>query len=225
MVPMSDSLLSITPEIHKYLLSVSLREHPVLTALRTQTQTMPAGVMQISPEQGQFMQLLVKLLGAKKTLEVGVFTGYSALSVALALPEDGKIIACDVNEEWTSIAQTFWEKAGVSHKIHLKLAPALETMQRLIEQGEAASFDFIFLDADKANYPQYYELAIQLIRVGGLIAVDNVLWGGDVANPTNHDKQTEAIRSLNQKVFNDDRVDISLVPIRDGLTLARKKDV
>jgi len=178
--------------------------------------------MQICPEQGQFMQLLVGLMGAKKAIEVGVFTGYSTLSIASALPEDGKIIACDINVEWTKIAKQFWEMAGFSHKIDLKLAPAIETLDLLLKNNEAGTFDFVFIDADKANYPIYYEQALSLIRVGGLILIDNVLWSGKVADPTIEDDNTKTIRAFNQKLHNDPRITLSMLPLGDGLTLAMK---
>lgn len=220
---MSTKTLNLTPGLYEYLLSTSLREQPVLQALREETYRSTDFNMQISPEQGQFMALLMELLGARKTLDIGTFTGYSALAVALALPMDGKVIACDVNAEWTAIAKQFWQKAGMADKIELRLAPALETLQGLLDQGEASTFDFAFIDADKANYAEYYEKALQLLRRGGLIAIDNVLWGGDVANPTVNDASTRAIRALNKKLLLDERVTISLLPIGDGLTLARKR--
>jgi predicted O-methyltransferase YrrM len=180
--------------------------------------------MQISPEQGQLMGLLVQLIGAKKCLEIGVFTGYSALAVALNLPDDGRIVACDVSDEFTSIAREFWQSAGVSDKIDLQIAPALETLDRLLANGEASSFDFAFIDADKNNYAAYYDRCYQLVRQGGLILVDNVLWYGRVADPMmDGDKRTQAIKQLNQQIYHDDRVQISLIPIGDGLTIARKK--
>jgi caffeoyl-CoA O-methyltransferase len=179
--------------------------------------------MQISPEQGQFMRLLIQLIGAKKTLEVGVFTGYSSLSVALALPADGKIIACDVSEEFTAIARRYWQEARVAEKIDLRLAPALETLDELLATGQAKTFDFAFIDADKENYDAYYERSLQLIRPGGLIAIDNVLWSGRIADPHIQDESTQAIRALNQKLRNDERVTLSLIPIGDGLTLALKR--
>jgi caffeoyl-CoA O-methyltransferase len=179
--------------------------------------------MQISPEQGQFMGLLVELMGAKKTLDIGVFTGYSALSVAMALPENGRVIACDMNVEWTKIAKRFWEMAGQSHKIDLRLAPALETLQGLIDNNESGTFDFAFIDADKVNYLEYYEKSLVLLRKGGLIAIDNVLWDGDVANPAVNDENTCMIRKVNEVVLNDERVTISMLPIGDGLTLALKR--
>lgn len=220
---MSTETLNFTPHLYEYLLKVSLREPKILTELRAETAKLSTGRMQIAPEQGQFMALLIEILGAKKTLEVGTYTGYSALAVALALPENGKVIACDVNTEWTAIAQQFWQRAGVAQKIDLRIAPGLETIQTLITTGEAETFDFVFIDADKANYANYYELGLQLVRRGGLIAIDNVLWGGDVADASINNASTIAIRALNEKVFSDNRVSMSLLPIGDGLTLARKR--
>src|SRR3990167_5986748 len=173
---MSDITLNLTPQVYEYLQKVSLREPEVLQKLRVQTHKMSMSQMQISPEQGQFMRLLVELMNAKKTLDIGTFTGYSALSVAFGLPENGKVIACDINGEWTGIAKRFWEMSGVGHKIELHLAPAVETLQKLIDDGEANTFDFAFIDADKMNYSHYYELSLMLVRPNGLIAVDNVLW-------------------------------------------------
>lgn len=220
---MSDITLNLTPALYEYYQRVSLREPEVLRQLREQTHKMSMGQMQISPEQGQFMGLLIELMQAKKTLDIGVFTGYSALSVALALPEDGRVIACDINVEWTKLAKRFWEMAGMTHKIDLRLAPALQTLQSLIDAGEAGTFDFAFIDADKANYLNYYEAALTLLRSGGLILIDNVLWYGDVADPTNHEKNTVIIREVNEKLHQDERVTLSMLTIGDGLTLARKR--
>jgi predicted O-methyltransferase YrrM len=220
---MSNNTLNLTPEVYDYLQKNSLREVVPLVELRKQTQSMNTGGMQISPEQGQFMQLLVKLIGAKKTLEIGVFTGYSTLSVALALPADGKIVACDINKEWTQIAARFWEMAGVKAKIDLRLAPAQETLAQLIEAGESDTFDFAFIDADKLNYLNYYEFALKLTRPGGLIMIDNVLWDGDVAKAEVNDAATKTLRELNQKIYHDERVMISMLPVGDGVTLALKK--
>ncbi|MBF2027327.1 MAG: class I SAM-dependent methyltransferase [Oscillatoriales cyanobacterium C42_A2020_001] len=219
---MSNKTLGLSDRLYNYLLSVSLREPDVLRELRQETATHPMSQMQIAPEQGQFMALLVQLMGAKKTLEVGVFTGYSSLAVALALPPDGKVIACDVSEEYTAIARRYWEAAGVAHKIDLRIAPALETLDSLIAAGQINTFDFAFIDADKSNYENYYERSLQLIRPGGLISIDNVLWSGDVADPAVTDNRTEKIRALNQKLHQDKRITLSLVPIADGLTLAVK---
>lgn len=220
---MSNKTLGLDTQLYQYLLSVSLRECDILRHLRQETASHPYATMQIAPEQGQFMALLVELIGARKTLEIGVFTGYSSLCVAFALPEDGKIIACDVSEEFTSVARRYWQAAKVEQKIDLRIAPALETLDELLAQGEAESFDFAFIDADKENYQNYYERSLQLIRPGGLIAIDNVLWGGKVADNTIQDKNTQAIREFNQKLQQDQRVSLSVVPIADGLTLARKR--
>ncbi|OUL28627.1 class I SAM-dependent methyltransferase [Nostoc sp. 106C] len=220
---MSKRTIGLDEQLYSYLLSVSLREPEILQKLRQETAKHPRGTMQISPEQGQFMRLLIQLIGAKKTLEVGVFTGYSSLSVALALPADGKIIACDVSEEFTAIARRYWQEARVAEKIDLRLAPALETLDELLATGQAKTFDFAFIDADKENYDAYYERSLQLIRPGGLIAIDNVLWSGRIADPHIQDESTQAIRALNQKLRNDERVTLSLIPIGDGLTLALKR--
>lgn len=222
---MSNKTLGLSDRLYNYLLSVSvsLREPDILQKLRQETANHPMSQMQIAPEQGQFMALLVQLMGAKKTLEIGVFTGYSSLAVALALPPDGKIIACDVSEEYTAIARHYWEEAGVAHKIDLRIAPALETLDNLIAAGQTNTFDFAFIDADKSNYDHYYERSLQLIRSGGLIAIDNVLWSGAVADPTATDNRTEKIRAFNQKLHQDERITLSLVPIADGLTLAIKR--
>lgn len=220
---MSKQTLELNDALYHYLLENSLREPEILARLRSETAKHPMNMMQISPEQGQFMALLVRLLGARKTLEVGVFTGYSSLVVALALPPDGKLVACDVSEEYTTIARRFWQEAGVADKIDLQIGPAVETLDRLLEQGEAGTFDFAFIDADKSNYDAYYERALHLLRAGGVIAIDNVLWSGDVADPTVQDARTNAIRQLNQKIHQDNRVLISLLPIGDGLTLAMKQ--
>lgn len=209
--------------LYDYLLSVSLHETDVMRRLREETSHLPMGGMQIAADQGSFMALLVQLIGAKKTLEVGVFTGYSSLVVASALPEDGKVYACDVSEEWTSIGRRYWAEAGVSHKIVLNLAPGVETLDRFIAEGQAGTFDFAFIDADKNNYGLYYERALILLRQGGLIAVDNTLWHGRVIDETAQDDDTVAIRALNAKVHADERVTSSLVPIGDGVMLARKR--
>jgi predicted O-methyltransferase YrrM len=219
---MSKQTIGLEQNLYDYLLSVSLREPITLTQLRQETSQLPMYRMQISPEQGQFMALLVKLMGAKKTLEIGVFTGYSSLVVALALPADGKIVACDVSEEYTSIARRYWQQAGVADKIDLHIAPALETLDSLLAAGEAGTFDFAFIDADKGNYENYYERSLELIRPGGLIAIDNVLWSSKVANPEIQDNQTNKIRAFNRKLHQDSRITLSLVPIADGLTLAIK---
>ncbi len=219
---MSTKTFTLSDRLYDYLLSVSSREPDVLAQLRAETARHPMAGMQISPEQGQFMALLVQLIRATKTLEIGVFTGYSTLSVALALPADGKVVACDLSQEWTAIARRYWHQAGVDDKINLRLAPALETLDQLLSEGQTNSFDFAFIDADKTNYDHYYEQALQLVRPGGLIAIDNVLWSGQVADPQVQDKSTTALRALNQKLHHDKRIALSLVPIGDGLTLALK---
>jgi predicted O-methyltransferase YrrM len=219
---MSDTTIAMDDQLATYLRSVAVREPPVLQDLRIHNADYPQGHMQICPEQGQFMGLLVQLLEAKKILEVGVFTGYSSLAMALALPTDGKIIACDVSVESTDIARHYWQAAGVTAKIDLRIAPALETLANLLSEGAANSFDLAFIDADKANYPQYYELCLQLVRPGGVVLIDNVLWYGRVADPMVIDNRTTILRELNQKIHQDDRVNIAILPIGDGLTIARK---
>jgi predicted O-methyltransferase YrrM len=219
---MSNKTICITEELYEYMLSVSLREPAVLRELRRETAMDEHANMQISPEQGQFMALLVRLLGARKTLDIGVYTGYSSLCIGLALPRNGRVIACDLNREWTDIAKRYWRKAGVADKIELHLAPAQQTLEDLLAEKTAAVFDFAFIDADKKNYDMYYEYCLELIRPGGLIAIDNVLWDGAVADESVDDVDTVAIRALNNKIHADPRVEISLVPIADGLTLARK---
>lgn len=220
---MSSRTLNMTEALHGYLTGAVSREPAILRELRQETAGMPAAGMQISPEQGQFMQLLIKLLGARKTLEIGVFTGYSSLATALALPPDGRIVACDVSEDWTAMARRYWAKAGVEGRIDLRIGPATETLDALIADGQAGTFDFAFIDADKASYDAYYERALTLLRPGGLIGVDNALWSGAVADPTQTDPDTSALRALNAKMRDDQRVDFSLVPIGDGLALARKR--
>lgn len=219
---MSTGYLPLNDQLFSYLLNNSLRESALQKQLRLETASIPEGGMQISPEQGQFMQFLIKLLGARKTLEVGVFTGYSSLCTALALPDDGQIIACDVSEKWTSIARRYWAEAGVAHKIDLRLAPATTTLDALLADGQAETFDFAFIDADKENYLHYYERALQLVRKGGLIAIDNTLWYGKVADESVQDVDTIAIRELNKALHHDDRIFLSLTQIGDGVTLALK---
>ncbi|NJM70265.1 MAG: methyltransferase domain-containing protein [Scytonema sp. RU_4_4] len=219
---MAHKTLGLEKNLYDYLQSVSLREPEVLAQLREETAQHPMSRMQIAPEQGQFMALLVQLMEAKKTLDIGVFTGYSSLVVALALPPEGKVVACDVSEEDTAIARRYWQQAGVADKIELHIAPALETLDRFIAAGEAGTFDFAFIDADKNNYDNYYERTLQLLRPGGLIAIDNVFQSGRVADPQEQDKITNSVRTLNQKLHHDPRITISMVPIADGLTLALK---
>jgi predicted O-methyltransferase YrrM len=220
---MSNIHTPVSEQLWDYIRRVSLRELDVLRRIREATASHPQVSCQIAAEQGQFMALLIRLTSARRTLEIGVFTGYSSTAVALALPDDGRIVACDVNAEWTAIARRFWREAGVEHKIDLRLAPALETLDRLLAEGQAGSFDFAFIDADKENYDGYYERALQLVRPGGLIAVDNVLWHGRVIDPEVKDTDTLAIRALNEKLHGDERVWLSLVPIGDGVTLACKR--
>lgn len=220
---MANSTLGLENQLYHYLLSISLREPDILQQLREETANHPMGMMQIAPEQGQFMEMLVQLMGATKTLEIGVFTGYSSLCVALALPSNGQIVACDVSEEYTEIARRYWEAAGVANKISLHLGPAIHTLDKLITEGQVGTFDFAFIDADKENYEAYFERSLQLVRNGGLIVIDNVLWSGRVADPKVQDESTLAIRTFNDKLRNDPRVTLSVVPIADGLTLALKR--
>jgi len=215
--------VTMTENLYRYLVDHSLRDHPVLRELREETARLPNAVMQIGPDQGQFMALLTKLVGARRCLEVGVFTGYSSLSVALALPQDGTIVALDVSEEWTAVAQRYWKKAGVDHKIDLRLAPALNTLDTLISLQESGRFDMAFIDADKGNYLGYYERCLQLVRRGGLILIDNTLWSGDVADPSKNEPDTVALRALNDALHHDERIDLALLPVGDGVTLARKR--
>jgi predicted O-methyltransferase YrrM len=215
--------LTIGDDLWEYMRCVTLREPALLHRLREETARYPNSSFQISAEQGQFMGLLMHLIGARRTIEIGVYTGYSALSVALALPDAGRIIACDINEDWTSVARRYWREAGVEGKIDLRLGPALATLDGLIASGQANQFDFVFIDADKTNYANYYERALVLLRPGGLIGVDNVLWYGRVIDASFDDPDTRAIRVFNEQLRNDDRVWLSMLPVRDGLTLACKK--
>jgi predicted O-methyltransferase YrrM len=212
-------------ELYSYLLAVSLREPTLLRRLREETASLESANMQVGPEQGQFMSLLVELMEARNALEIGTFTGYSALAIALALPEDGRLVACDVNEEWAAIARRYWEEAGVAHKIDLRLAPAEDTLDALLAEGLRGTFDFTFIDADKASYNLYYERALELTRSGGLLVLDNTLWEGKVVDRTATDADTVAIRAINTKLAHDQRVTLSLLPLGDGVTLARKREV
>ena len=213
---------SIDDRLFDYVLAHSLREHPAQIALREATRTHARAGMQISSDQGQFMALLVRLLGAQRAIEIGTFTGYSALTVTLALPEHGHLLACDISDEYTRVGRPFWKQAGVEHKIQLVLAPALETLDARLAAGEAGTYDFAFIDADKANYDAYYERCLQLLRPGGLIALDNMLWGGSVARPAT-DADTAALQALNAKLHRDERIDHALLTVGDGLALARKR--
>jgi predicted O-methyltransferase YrrM len=214
--------LELDDRLYDYLVQFGTRESDLLKDLRTETAKLPGAGMQIGPEQGAFMGLLVELIGARRALEIGTFTGYSSLCIAGALPADGKLICCDVSEEYTRVARDYWRRAGLESKIELRLGPALATLDALVE-ADVEAFDFVFIDADKTNYGNYYDRAMQLVRPGGLIAIDNVLWGGDVADPKENDADTSAIRAVNEKVRNDERVTLALTPIGDGLTLARKR--
>ncbi len=219
---MPDLELSFTPQLAEYIRKVSLKEPNVLKRLREETASLPDAQMQISPEQGQFFRFLIHATGAKRCLEIGVFTGYSSTCVALALPADGQVTACDVSAEWTAIARRYWHEAGVEHKVHLRLAPALETLDSLIAAGHSGSYDFAFIDADKPSYFDYWERALTLVRQGGVIAVDNVLWSGRVADDTVSDEGTQLMRDFNRMVAADSRVDATLLAMRDGITLAYK---
>ena len=217
---MSASILPYTPELREYLWNRGMREHPVLKKLRDETSKLPNSVMQICPEQGALMSNLIKLISAKKAIEVGTYTGYSALAVALTLPKDGKLLACDISEEWTSIGKRAWKKAGVLNKIELAIGPAAETLDKKISDGEKDTYDFAFIDADKKNYKKYYEQCLKLVRSGGLIILDNVLWFGSVIDGTRQDEDTRAIRDINILISEDKRVTPSMIPVGDGLTLA-----
>lgn len=219
---MSNKSYGLSDVEHRYLLETTVREHPLLAELREETLAMPMARMQIAPEQAQFMQMLINLLGARRCIEVGVFTGYSALASAMALPDEGELLACDISADYTAVARRYWERAGVAHKVDLRLAPAAETLDALIGAGERGRFDFAFIDADKENYARYYEQCLTLLRTGGMVALDNALWNGQVADAGSDDEETRAIRAVNTLVGDDDRVECCLVPIGDGLLLARK---
>jgi caffeoyl-CoA O-methyltransferase len=218
---MSNGSIGLDEALNDYLVRTGVREHPVLAELRRSTAEMPNANMQIAPEEGALLAMLVRLLPARRILEVGTFTGYSSTAMALAQPPDGRVVCCDVSVEFTDVARRAWAAAGVADRISLRLGPALETLDALLAAGEAGSFDLAFIDADKPNYDAYYERALQLVRPGGLVAIDNVLWSGRVADPSDHDESTEVIRALNAKIAADERVDVAMVPIADGLTLAR----
>jgi len=220
---MTVRLLEITPKLYDYMLSVSSRETTLMARLREETATMPGAGMQIPPIQGQFLAFLVSLIGARRGIEIGTFTGYSALWVAMALPADGKLICCDVNEKTTAVARRHWREAGIDNKIELRLAPALDTLHSLLASGGAGTFDYVFIDADKENYDAYYERSLALVRQGGLIVFDNMLWGGAVADGRKRDPDTLALKALNAKLHSDKRIDLSLLYIGDGVTLARKR--
>ncbi len=218
---MSNRSIGLSDPLYDYVLRYGLREPDVLRSLREETAAHPESQMQIAPEQGQFMALLVRMLGARDLLEIGVFTGYSSTAMALAMPSDGRLLALDQSEEYTSVARRYWREAGVAERIELRIGPAAESLARLIEEG--ARFDFVFIDADKEGYDGYYEAALDLLRPGGVMALDNMFRGGRVADPEVNDPGTVAIRAMNKKIRDDERVDFSLVPIADGVTLVRKR--
>lgn len=223
MTIMADKSYLLDGRIHHYVVAHSLREPEILRRLREETASHPQAIMQIPPEQGELLGLLVRAIGARKVLEIGVFTGYSSLCVALALPTGGRLIACDLSEEFTKTARRYWKEAGVDDKIELRIAPAIETLGKLVDEGHEGSFDFAFIDADKTNYQHYYEYALRLVRSGGLIALDNMLQQGRVVDPEAKDDSTLAIRELNDKIARDQRVQASLLPIADGLMLALRR--
>lgn len=220
---MSKKSIGLSDELHEYLLSVSLREPEVMRRLREETAQHPKSQMQIAPEQAQFFQLLIKLIGARRTLEIGVFTGYSALAVAEVLPSTGTLVACDISEEYTEVAKRYWEEAGVADRIDLRIAPAAETLESLLDDGQAGTFDFSFIDADKVQYDTYYEKSLKLLRPGGVIALDNVFQNGGVTDPSADDESVQAIQRLNEKIHKDERVELSMLPLADGVTLAMKR--
>ncbi len=213
----------IDHQVLQYITQHSLRESTLMAELRAETALLAEARMQITAEQGQFFSLLIQATSAKNCLEIGTFTGYSALSVALALPADGRLICCDVSEEWTAVGKRYWQRAAVAHKIELRIAPALETLDSLLANGEAGKFDFVFIDADKSNYDAYYERCLKLVRGGGLIVFDNMLWSGAVVDESDQSKDTCALRAINDKLHHDERVSLSLLPVADGLTLALKR--
>ena len=220
---MANKTLNLSENLYAYLKRVSLRADPILEALRAETSNLPGAMMQIAPKQGQFMHLLARIAGVRKALEIGLYTGYSALCVARALPDDGQLVACDINAQWTAVARRYWERANVAHKIDLRLKPALETLEDLRSAGANGTFDFSFIDADKDNYRLYYEHALELARPGGLILIDNVLWSGKVADVDVSDANTSAIRQLNLKLYDDERVDFVTLPLGDGLAIVIKR--
>lgn len=220
---MANQTIGISDELAAYVIKFGTREPDVLSRLRDETAALPQHRMQIAPEQGAFLALLVELIGARRCIEVGTFTGYSSTAVALALPVDGQIVCCDVSEEWTAVARKSWESAGVTGKIDLRIAPAAETLDQLLADGGEGAFDFAFIDADKAGYDGYYERLLRLVRPGGLIALDNTLWSGKVLDPDADDSDTQALHTLNAKLADDERVTLCLLPIADGVTLARRR--
>jgi predicted O-methyltransferase YrrM len=220
---MANKTIGIPDELAAYVVEVGVREPDVLARLREETAAIPQHGMQIAPEEGALLAMLVRLTGARRCIEIGTFTGYSSLAVALALPDDGSMICCDVSEEWTSLARKYWAEAGVTSKIDLRVAPAVETLDRLIADGDEASFDFAFVDADKTGYDGYYERLLRLVRPGGLITFDNTLWGGAVLDEEAEDDDTRAIQALNAKLAGDERISVCLLPVADGVTLALRR--
>lgn len=220
---MSDKTFLADRRLHEYVLDHLPPEPGIRRRLREETELLPNAIMQITPDQGEFLRVLIAATGAKKVLEVGVFTGYSSLCMALQLPEDGVLIGCDISDEYTAVARRYWREAGVAHKIQLRIAPAIDTLQNLLAEGHAGSFDFAFIDADKPSYEAYYEAALQLLRPGGLIVLDNMLQRGEVVDPHSGHPGVEAIRAMNDKISRDDRVTAALLPVADGMTLAVKR--
>ena len=220
---MSNKTIGLSDDLAAYVVEVGTREPDVLARLRRETAALPQHDMQIAPEEGAFLAFLVELTGARRCIEVGTFTGYSSLAVALALPQDGRLVCCDVSEEWTSLARRFWDEAGVADRIDLRIAPAADTLDRLLDDGEQDAYDFAFVDADKAGYDGYYERLLRLVRPGGLIAFDNTLWGGEVLDEQAADDDTRALQALNRKLAGDDRITLCLLPVADGVTLARRR--
>jgi predicted O-methyltransferase YrrM len=215
--------MGLSEAVRAYLITDGLREHPVLERVRLETASMPNAGMQVAAEEGALLAMLVRLLGARQVLEIGTFTGYSSTAMALALPADGRIVCCDLSTEWTDVARTAWTDAGVAGRVDLRIGPAVDTLDELLAGGQESAFDLAFIDADKPSYDAYYERCLRLLRQGGVIAIDNVLWSGRVADPSVHDESTDAIRALNAKIAGDERVDPVIVPVGDGLTLARKR--
>jgi caffeoyl-CoA O-methyltransferase len=220
---MTSRTIGLPADVHEYVLRWGLEEPPILARLREETASHPHASMQIAPEQGSVLGLLVELLGARRCLEIGTYTGYSSLAVALAMPDDGQIVCCDVSDEYTTVARRYWAEAGVAHKVDLRLGPAVETLDALLAGGAAATFDLAFIDADKPAYPDYWERCVDLVRPGGVIALDNVLWGGRVANPEADDESTRVLRQVNERIATDSRVRHVLLAIADGMTVARRR--
>jgi predicted O-methyltransferase YrrM len=220
---MANQTIGLSDELAAYVVEVGVREPDVLARLREETAAIPQHGMQIAPEEGAFLAMLVELTGARRCIEIGTFTGYSAIAVALALPGDGQLVCCDVSQEWTSLASRYWDEAGVADKIDLRVAPAAETLDQLLADGEEGTYDFAFVDADKAGYDGYYEQLLRLVRRGGLIAFDNMLWGGEVLDQDSEDEDTLALRALNTKLAGDERITLCLLPVADGVTLARRR--